>query len=91
MKQLFTIGYEGAALDDFMRILKAAKVDVLLDVRELAMSRRKGFSKTALGGALTDAGIHYRHEKQPGHPNRSGIGCARTVTIRASSATSTDT
>ena len=53
MKKLFTIGYEGAALDDFMRTLKTAKVDVLLDVRELPMSRRKGFSKTVLGGALT--------------------------------------
>ncbi|MHB8473742.1 MAG: hypothetical protein ACYDC8_13035 [Gammaproteobacteria bacterium] len=43
MKKLFTIGYEGTALDDFMRTLKAAKIDGLLDVRELPMSRRKGF------------------------------------------------
>jgi uncharacterized protein (DUF488 family) len=68
MKKLFTIGYEGAALDDFMRALKAARIDVLLDVRELPISRRKGFSKTALGGALTEAGIRYRHEKQLGSP-----------------------
>lgn len=68
MKKLFTIGYEGAALDDFMRALKTAKIDVLLDVRELPISRRKGFSKTALGGALTQAGIVYRHEKQLGSP-----------------------
>lgn len=68
MKKLFTIGYEGAALDDFMCALKAAKIDVLLDVRELPISRRKGFSKTALGGALTEAGIGYRHEKQLGSP-----------------------
>ena len=68
MKKLFTIGYEGAMLDDFMRALKIAKVDVLLDIRELPISRRKGFSKTALGGALTKAGIVYRHEKQLGSP-----------------------
>lgn len=68
MKKLFTIGYEGAALDDFMRALKTAKIDVLLDVRELPISRRKGFSKTALGSALTEAGIRYRHEKQLGSP-----------------------
>ena len=68
MKKLFTIGYEGATLDDFMRVLKVAKIDVLLDVRELPISRRKGFSKTALGGALTEAGIRYRHEKQLGSP-----------------------
>ena len=68
MKKLFTIGYEGVALDHFMRALKMAKIDVLLDVRELPISRRKGFSKTALGSALTEAGICYRHEKQLGSP-----------------------
>lgn len=68
MKKLFTIGYEGAALEDFMDALKAAKIDVLLDVRELPISRRKGFSKTALGGALSEAGIRYRHEKHLGSP-----------------------
>lgn len=68
MKKLFTIGYEGAALDDFVCALKTAKIDVLLDVRELPISRRKGFSKTALGGALTDVGITYRHERQLGSP-----------------------
>ena len=68
MKKLFTIGYEGAALDDFMHALKMAKINVLLDVRELPISRRKGFSKTALGDALTEAGITYRHEKQLGSP-----------------------
>ena len=68
MKKLFTIGYEGAALDDFVLTLKTAKINVLLDVRELPISRRKGFSKTALGSALTEAGIIYRHEKQLGSP-----------------------
>jgi uncharacterized protein (DUF488 family) len=68
MKKLFTIGYEGAALDDFVHTLQSAKIDVLLDVRELPISRRKGFSKTALSNALTVAGIDYRHEKQLGSP-----------------------
>ncbi len=68
MRKLFTIGYEGLALDDFMRALKKAKIDLLLDVRELPISRRKGFSKTALGDALTEAGIRYRHEKLLGSP-----------------------
>ncbi len=68
MKKLFTIGYEGAVLDDFVLALKGAKIDVLLDVRELPISRRKGFSKTALGKALHHAGIGYRHERQLGSP-----------------------
>ncbi len=68
MRKLFTIGYEGAALDDFVHALKAAGINVLLDIRELPISRRKGFSKTALGTALTEAEILYRHEKQLGSP-----------------------
>ncbi|MCW9057980.1 MAG: DUF488 domain-containing protein [Gammaproteobacteria bacterium] len=68
MKKLYTIGYEGADLADFLATLKRAKTNVLLDVRELPISRRKGFSKTALKEALADAGIDYRHEKQLGSP-----------------------
>jgi len=33
--------------------MKAAKITLLLDVRELAMSRRRGFSKTALSFVMT--------------------------------------
>jgi uncharacterized protein (DUF488 family) len=68
MKRLYTIGYEGAALEDFLITLNQAKIDTLLDVRELPMSRRKGFSKTALTKALAQHDIHYRHEKQLGSP-----------------------
>jgi len=68
MKRIFTIGYEGAALADFVQVLKDAQVNILLDVREIPISRRKGFSKTALGNALAEVGIAYRHEKQLGSP-----------------------
>lgn len=68
MKKLYTIGYEGADLSDFLATLTRAKANVLLDVRELPMSRRKGFSKTALKNALAEIGIAYRHEKQLGSP-----------------------
>lgn len=68
MKKLYTIGYEGADLPDFLATLARAKADVLLDVRELPMSRRKGFSKTALKNALAEIGIAYRHEKKLGSP-----------------------
>ncbi len=68
MKKLYTIGYEGADLADFLATLKRAKTNVLLDIRELPISRRKGFSKTALKEALADIGIAYRHEKKLGSP-----------------------
>jgi len=68
MKQIFTIGYEGVDLGDFVATLQKAKVDVLLDVRELPISRRRGFSKTALREALQASGLDYRHERQLGSP-----------------------
>lgn len=68
MKRLFTIGYEGANLEEFLTTLGNARIDVLLDIRELPMSRRKGFSKNALCEALAEIDIDYRHEKQLGSP-----------------------
>jgi uncharacterized protein YeaO (DUF488 family) len=68
MRSLFTIGYEGANIADFVATLRLKKVDVLLDVRELPASRRKGFSKRALAEHLEKAGIVYRHDKRLGSP-----------------------
>jgi uncharacterized protein (DUF488 family) len=65
---LTTIGYEGVSLPAFLATLKAAGITLLLDVRELAMSRRKGFSKTALAQALSAHGIGYQHERDLGAP-----------------------
>ena len=38
---IYTIGYEGKALDDFMEILKENKIDVLVDIRQSGKSRYK--------------------------------------------------
>jgi len=65
---LATIGYEGASLPAFLATLKAAGTTLLLDIRELPISRRKGFSKTPLSQALAAAGIHYQHERALGAP-----------------------
>lgn len=67
-RSLMTIGYEGAALSDFIATLHAANVTRLIDVRELPISRRKGFAKNALSSALAEAGIEYIHLKGLGDP-----------------------
>ncbi|HEX3845202.1 MAG TPA: DUF488 domain-containing protein [Steroidobacteraceae bacterium] len=67
---LATVGYERVSLPAFLDTLKAAGVTLLLDVRELPISRRKGFSKGSLSRALSKAGIHYRHERALGAPRR---------------------
>ena len=66
--QLATIGYEGASLGDFVSTLLAADVERVLDVREIAQSRRPGFSKNAFSTALAEAGIDYYHVRQLGDP-----------------------
>ena len=74
---LNTIGYEGASLDDFLDTLQAAEVEVLVDVRDRAQSRKKGFSKTALSNALSERGIRYLHLKVLGDP-KEGREAARS-------------
>src|SRR5277367_3827769 len=66
--RILTIGYEGARLVDFLATFKGAGVQSLLDVRELPISRRKGFSKSALSAALAGTGIAYSHERALGSP-----------------------
>ena len=64
-----SIGYEGHRdVDVFAMTLASAGVERLLDVRELPISRKRGFAKTALSEALERAGIEYRHLKVLGNP-----------------------
>jgi uncharacterized protein (DUF488 family) len=66
--KLYTIGYEGRSLDELLAMLQAVDVDLVIDVRELPLSRRRGFSKTPLGTALGEAGIGYIHLREAGNP-----------------------
>jgi uncharacterized protein (DUF488 family) len=65
---IFTIGYEGATVAEFLAALRQAGVRRVIDVRALPLSRRPGFSKTPLRGALAEAGIDYVHLKALGTP-----------------------
>lgn len=68
MHPLFTIGYEQATPSAVMAELKRAKIDLLVDTRAIAASRRPGFSKRALAAALEEAGIGYMHLQKLGTP-----------------------
>lgn len=68
LKKIVTIGYEGAELQNFLNTLEALGVNTLLDIRELPISRRPGFAKTALQKGLNSIGIRYRHEPRLGSP-----------------------
>jgi uncharacterized protein (DUF488 family) len=68
LKRLMTIGYEAASVEDFLATLKTLGITTLLDVREIAVSRRRGFAKTALREHLERIGVTYRHEPKLGSP-----------------------
>jgi len=68
MRTLFTIGYEQARPDAVLSELKRAKIDLLVDTRAVAASRRPGFSKRQLAAALDEAEIAYIHLQELGTP-----------------------
>ena len=70
---LHTIGYEGSTIEDVLATLKATEIDCVLDVREFPISRKAGFSKSALSNKLEARGISYVHFKGLGDPKEGRI------------------
>lgn len=66
--KIFTIGYEATTMREFIAALTSAGVQRVIDVRALPLSRRPGFSKTPLRGALAEVGIDYVHLRALGTP-----------------------
>ena len=73
MTRLFTIGYEQATSAAVLDALRRAKVDLLVDVRAVAASRRPGFSKRQLAAGLDEAGIGYLHMQKLGTPKEGRL------------------
>jgi uncharacterized protein (DUF488 family) len=71
---IYTIGYEGLSLDTFMALLADQGIDTIVDVREMPLSRKPGFSKTALANVLNLSGLEYIHMAK--------LGCPRPVRDR---------
>jgi uncharacterized protein (DUF488 family) len=69
-RELVTIGYSGKTLPCLVDILRRAGVNLVVDVRALPRSRKKGFSKSALSAALKEAAIEYVHLRVAGNPYR---------------------
>ena len=73
-KQIFTSGYEGLSIERFVDRLVDAGVKLVIDVRAVPLSRKRGFSKTALQNELAGADIDYVHS--------SAMGCPKSVRER---------
>lgn len=84
MIPLATIGYESAPQAKVIDTLKAAGVEVLIDVRAVAASRRAGFSKGLLSSSLEAAGIRYVHLRELGTPKEGRMAArkGRTAEMR---------
>jgi uncharacterized protein (DUF488 family) len=63
---LFTIGYEGSSLENYLNRLIKNDVKVLLDVRNNPQSMKFGFSKNQLNRYCESVGIHYMHFPEVG-------------------------
>jgi uncharacterized protein (DUF488 family) len=66
--KLLTLGYQGLTSKQLFDLLLANKVETLIDVRELPLSRKPGFSKSALSRAANRRGLNYVHIPELGCP-----------------------
>ena len=68
MKSIATIGYENATVQSFLDALTTEGVELLVDVRAVASSRRPGFAKSKLAENVRGVGIDYLHLRGLGTP-----------------------
>jgi uncharacterized protein (DUF488 family) len=71
---LYTIGYEGMEVEHFLAAVHLHGIQTVVDVRELPLSRKPGFSKKALSAHLMHAGLQYSH--------LPALGCPRAIRHR---------
>ncbi|MBZ0234745.1 MAG: DUF488 domain-containing protein [Deltaproteobacteria bacterium] len=70
-RTLYAIGYEQRTVAVLVADLRAKRVTRVIDVRELPLSRRRGFSKTPLRDALAHEGIECIHLPGAGNAYRA--------------------
>jgi uncharacterized protein (DUF488 family) len=64
----FTAGYEQSEPGEFLRRLQNHSVEMIVDVRDMPLSRKRGFSKNPLQALLAEVDIEYLHVKALGAP-----------------------
>lgn len=65
-KSLFTIGYEGISVEEYLNKLIQNNIKILVDVRKNPLSRKYGFSKQQLKFMVERLGIEYLHMPELG-------------------------
>jgi uncharacterized protein (DUF488 family) len=67
---IYTLGYQGLSLDEYISLLKEHPIRLVIDVRAVAWSHKPGFAKSAMQSGLRDSGIDYLHLQSAGNPFR---------------------
>ena len=86
---IYTVGHGVRQVEELIATLHEAGVRTLVDVRRFPGSRRNPqFNQTALGEALTGAGIVYRHAvelggRRSGEPGEERFACLRVAAFRS--------
>jgi uncharacterized protein (DUF488 family) len=75
--KLATVGYERDTQPAVIDRLKTAGVELVIDVRAVASSRKAGFSKTLLSATLNSEGIGYVHLRELGTPKPGRIAARK--------------
>lgn len=69
MTHLFTTGYQGETIKQFINKLLEEKIEAVIDIREKPYSRKPGFSQKPLSSILNYSGIQYLHFQELGTPS----------------------
>jgi uncharacterized protein (DUF488 family) len=79
---IYTAGYEGKTVDEFLNLLIKSGISRLIDVRFNPVSRRYGFHKSTLSRLCGFLGIDYQHLPELGIPGseRDDLGLSNTYT-----------
>ena len=73
-RALYSLGYEGKSLEEYLNILIKRDIKAICDVRKNAISRKYGFSKNTLKNAEESIGIDYRHFPELGIKSEKRTG-----------------
>src|SRR5260370_36659094 len=77
MSALWTIGYEQATSQAVLETLGRSGVELVVDTRAVAASRRPGFSKRQLAAGLAERGINYLHLRGLGTPKEGRLAARK--------------
>src|SRR5437879_2699343 len=83
MATLYTIGHSTRSLDELISVLRAHRIETLVDIRAFPMSRRlPHFDRENLEKTLADAGIRYVWMKELGGRRKKSLEDSPNVALR---------